>query len=114
MPTQTLQTNTGDVTMPSGDEIYDALMADIEPDLITTNLPHLDEKYAGETPEQKAARMARYEAAYARYDAVFTEWLANLKGVVNDTRHQALVTAEEKDRGDEQATLDKIMQSFTA
>ncbi len=114
MPTQTPITDQAAPLVPSGEDIYDALMADIEMDLITVNLPLLDEKYAGETPGQKAERMARYEAAYKAYDEAFKQWLEKLRAYVAEARRKGLKTAETKDRQQEEAELNKLMQSFSS
>jgi hypothetical protein len=48
--------------------LYDTLMAEIEPELCSWELPALEERYAGETPEEHEDRMSRYELAYAVFD----------------------------------------------
>ena len=55
--------------------LYDAVMAEIEPDLTRAGLETLNEKYKDETPEQKEARAERYAAAYA-------EWKVRLGKIV--------------------------------
>lgn len=44
------------------------LMEQIEPDLTSVRVEALDFVYAGESEEQHAARMARYEKAFALLD----------------------------------------------
>ncbi len=58
----------------SGQEIYDQIMRSIEPELTSTQLPLLPEKYPNETPEEKIARAARYTKAFAEYDKKFQEY----------------------------------------
>jgi hypothetical protein len=41
--------------IPSGIDVYDALMSAIDEDLLTDNIPHLDEKYQGEIPRERGA-----------------------------------------------------------
>ncbi len=53
--------------------LYDELMSRIEPDLVSNQLPLLDQKYAGETEEEHAARMEQYAAAYVVFDACLAE-----------------------------------------
>lgn len=48
--------------------MYNALMADIEPDLVFESIAKLDAKYAGETAEQHASRLLRYEAAFQKVE----------------------------------------------
>jgi hypothetical protein len=44
-------------------ELYNALMKQVEPDLLTDTIDALDFMYAGETEEERAARMDRYAKA---------------------------------------------------
>lgn len=48
--------------------VYDTLMEEIEPDLMTANILKLDETYAGETEAEKMDRMDRYEVAFTILD----------------------------------------------
>lgn len=107
-PTPTDDSGVTAAGLPRGEDIYDALMGRIEPDLLTTNIPHLDEKYAGETTEEKAARYKRYEAAYAAYDAAFQQWIAELHVRAGGYRRDALRSAEQKDRQQEAAALSSL------
>ncbi len=86
------------IQIPGGPEIYDALMGKIDPDLLTVNVSHLDEKYAGETPEQKQTRLQRYRTAYEAYDAAFRAWVDQVQGTMNVFRSGALHAAERQDR----------------
>lgn len=49
-------------------QIYNSLMAEIEPDLVFERIAKLDEKYVGESAEQHAARLQRYEAAFEKLE----------------------------------------------
>lgn len=53
--------------------LYDTLMEKIDPDLTLANIGKLDEKYNGETPEQKKERELRYVASFAIYDECLQE-----------------------------------------
>lgn len=66
MPTQT--TITDGQAAEGSLALYDMLMAEIEPELCSMELPLLEERYAGETPEEHEERMNRYELAYAVFD----------------------------------------------
>ncbi len=48
--------------------LYDAIMAEIEPELTSQMAPTLKERYQRETTAEKAERMARYEQAFALFD----------------------------------------------
>ncbi len=58
--------------------IYDLLMADIEPELVTANMPYLDTAYEGETEDQKEIRLERYRMAFEvfteRYEQLMDIW----------------------------------------
>jgi len=43
---------------------YDSIMGEIEPDLTVNTIGKLDEKYAGETENDRVARLEQYEAAF--------------------------------------------------
>lgn len=61
--------------IPTGEEIYDMIMSKIEVELTTSQLPLLKEKYKDETPEQAAARAARYQKAFEEYDRQYAEYV---------------------------------------
>jgi len=75
MPTQT--SSTGLPTPPTikgGEEVYDMIMGEIEPDLTTANLKKNEKKYTGETKDELQARMERYKAAFIEYKTRFAEY----------------------------------------
>ena len=76
MPADQTQTTTQDIVFPSGTEVYDGLMVDIEPELLSANIPHLDEPYVGESEEDRKKRYDRYTEAFAKYDEAFAKWEA--------------------------------------
>tara|TARA_Y100000310_G_C20363210_1_gene659964 strand:+ start:84 stop:461 length:378 start_codon:yes stop_codon:yes gene_type:complete len=82
--------------MPSGAEVHDALMKSIDEDLLTTNLPSLDEKYADETPEERSARAERYKAALVQYDTAFEAWEKGVDGKVDAYKQSVLSHAKEQ------------------
>jgi len=53
-------------------DLYDMLMYDIEPELMTESLPELDALYAGETPEEHKERMQRYADSLDSFNDRFT------------------------------------------
>lgn len=82
-------------------------MAGIELDLLSTEVDRLDEKYAGESPEQRRARFERYEAAFAEYDRRYAAYMEELNVYAHGCRTRALrgdeSQAEDKDRADERS-----------
>jgi len=101
-------------TIPTAEEIYNGLMRDIEPDLLTDQIPLLDEKYANETEEEKKARMARYTEAYAKYDVEYNTYIADLKEKASEYKKAAFKEAEEKDQKQEQAALAQLESQFSS
>ena len=100
--------------IPEGNELYDLLMAKIESDLTTTQLPHLDEKYKDETPNQAKARSERYEKAFAEYDRQLAEYLAELQAKVRSYQCTARTSMEHDDRAKEKQELSTLEQSMGA
>lgn len=100
--------------IPTGAQVYDALMARIEPELVSANLPTLDVKHAGENALQRAARYARYSKAFAAYDLAFRQWMTELSQAVQLFRRRAIRSAEEKSRGHEHHELTSIESQLEA
>ena len=105
-------TTSGTLQIPSGDELYNMLMAKIEPDLMTDQLPLLDQKYNGETPEQAQARAKRYEVAFAEYDKQLAAYLAALEAKVRQYQSTARKSLEHDDRSKEEQELSGLEQAF--
>lgn len=97
-----------DIQTNTGEDVYNMLMAQIEPELTTDVLPTLDQKYATETPEEKEVRYARYADAYARYDVAYAQWATALRHDVDALRRDALRSTEHEDRNIEANTLSSM------
>ncbi len=112
------QTTTGltalGIQMPAGVDIYDALMGDIELELVSTNLPHLDERYPQETPEARKVRYQRYDKAYAAYEEAFKIWSQDFSQMVAKTKRDILSSAEQQDKQREEEVMAKLDAAFTA
>ncbi|PIQ76450.1 hypothetical protein COU78_06385 [Candidatus Peregrinibacteria bacterium CG10_big_fil_rev_8_21_14_0_10_49_24] len=100
--------------LPSGTEIYDALMSAIEPELLSANLPSLEEKYANETLRQKKEREMRYQKAFAAYDKAYKGWIADLSSAVEAKRRDAYEVAEEETKHKDEALLGDIESQFNS
>jgi hypothetical protein len=94
-------------------EVYDTLMADIEPELMLGVLPTLDARYAGESADEHASRMARYEAAYTKFDTEFKSFMANVGDEVHTARRQALREREEEAKQSDQPLLASLEAAFS-
>ncbi len=80
------------------------MMRDIEPDLTSDMLPTLDAKYAGETAEEHADRMDRYEQAYAIFNNSLQQMSHYMYAYVQQTKGQA--QSERRARESAQASSD--------
>ena len=111
--------DTNPLTQPSadssatGDQIYDAIMAGIEPELMTAELPLLDERYKGETPEQAQARAERYNKAFEEYDRQFADYKAQWNEQFNAYKRDALKSTEQEARQEELVQLQNLEQSIS-
>ena len=100
--------------LPQGEEFYDALMAQIEPDLVSTQLPLLEARYAGETPEQKEARQARYDAAFEEFDRRSAVEMSKLEQDVHAYKVTTMREAEAASRQEEVADMSFLESSILA
>lgn len=102
------------LTSATGQEIYDLLMAGIEPELITSALPYLEEKYKDETPEQAQERAARYEKAFAEYAKQLGDYMAGMKSGLRKVHLGVMSGFESFDRADDEKLLQSLEQSILA
>lgn len=79
--------------VPTGKQVYDALMAKIEPELLADAIPALEEKYKDEAKEARAARYKRYREAFVQYDRTFAAFAAELRKAVDACRAEAEKTS---------------------
>ncbi len=101
-------------SLPSGIDIYDALMATIDPELISVNLSTLQEKYKNESERDRGVRLKRYQAAYAAYDKAYAIWIGTLEQRVDSYRRDVLRLAEEKDRAGETHAMEALDAALAA
>ena len=99
-------------TIPTGKELYDALMSHIEPELTSEGSKGLDVKYTDESAEDKARRMQRYELAFERYEQSYREYMDTLDAQVVRYRREAFSRSELQDRAEEQGILEKFPALF--
>lgn len=73
----------------SKDWLYDTIMGQIEPDLTTPQIDHLDEKYKGETDEQRKQRMEAYDKAFVIFEQVFKQVSEQVEQDVHEQQAKA-------------------------
>lgn len=93
-------------------EIYDSLMAEIEPDLLLASIPLLDIKYAAETPTEHEARMKRYAVAYKKFEEAFLAFKSGVKGSIRTAKKQSLREKEQESAAVDREKLDAISKKF--
>lgn len=87
--------------LPSGDELFDAVMASIEPDLLSENREKTALKILNATPAERTAMAKRYQKAFETYDAqlvlALKEWNQRLHGARRDMMHmiESMTQSEE-------------------
>lgn len=96
--------------VPAAEEIYDMLMAKIEPDLVRNQIPLLGEKYKNETPEEKEQRSRRYTEAFAKFDAALKEYVEKYSEGIHRYKHQAIAYIESRSRQKEESDFDAALE----
>lgn len=99
-------------TIPTGQELFDSIMAHIEPDLTSENLKTLDQKYAGETEDETWTRKQRYELAFERYEQAYSGYVETLQAQANRYRKQSIQKVELEHREKESGFLGTIEQAI--
>ena len=90
------------------EQVYDLLMADIEPDLLLATIPTLEKKYAHETPKEHEIRMERYQLAYKKFDETFKAFSVTINGSVRTIKQNVLRKKEEQAASEEQKIMEDI------
>jgi RPA family protein len=98
--------------VPSGQELFDVIMGNIEPELTSVGAEKAKVTYVAETLEQRKARMQRYELAFERYDQAYEGYMATLHAQVGRYRQASFQNVELKDRSREEGVLDKLSSMF--
>ena len=68
--------------------LFDLLMGQVEPDLVSTEVDTLDARYANETPEDRKLRGERYAEALRIVDAQMSEILGLWKGEIIEEKRK--------------------------
>ncbi|MDD5055070.1 MAG: hypothetical protein PHZ00_02260 [Candidatus Peribacteraceae bacterium] len=116
IPTQD-PTGDDDVTPLTGAALYDSIMVDIEPELLTKNIADLSAVIAKETPEQRNARAVRYASAFIEYEKRFAarkaDWEAGFKKLKSTAMHVMEGVVVEEEQGN-LSSLEASMSSLSA
>lgn len=80
--------------IPSTVELYDLLMREIEPELLSTSIAGLALKYRRETPEQSNERAERYAKAFREYDRRLETYIQTLNASIRKFGKDAAASME--------------------
>lgn len=92
--TQPNTAQTGAMTKEEMQKLFDALMEQIEPELMSTNSHDMDFVYAGETEEEHQVRMQRYEKAFALLEERLKKVIGTWGQELQDYRRTVLKNAK--------------------
>lgn len=88
--------------------LYNEIMRNIEPDLLTTVMPRHAEMYAKETHQKSVERMKRYDSAFAVFDRVAMEYERDLHEDIQTLKRQAQAKARKRETAESKKSLKKI------
>lgn len=94
------------------EDVYNLIMAEIEPELLLENIPVLEETYRGESQQDHEKRMKRYAAAYKKFDAELAVFMTDVDGRVRTAKRQSLKAKEAEARNADEDTLTSIASAF--
>lgn len=100
--------------IPGGEAFYDALMAVIEPELMTAQLPIVESLYAADTPEERVVRKARYDAAFEEFSRRSAEEIARLEQDVHTYCKNGLKEIERANRQEESVEMSALESTILA
>ena len=109
MPTTPIPTATA---LPTGEDIYNAIMGQIEPDLVTTSGVSTDAPKPAESDADFTARMERYRKAFGIYEKCFEAYVANLREESRKSRLATRLATEQKLHDEEEAVAEKLLSDM--
>ncbi len=100
--------------LPTGQEIYDKLMLNIEPELVTKNLNVLDAPYKDESPASRTKRYKKYAKAFAEYRKKYKAWIQNLNRAVQTYKRAVKKAIENVSKHEEDQALRSLEAQMSA
>jgi len=98
--------------IPSGVDLYDQIMTDIEPELVRSALPDLKTKFSEGTNDEKKIRARKYVAAFGEFKTELAKREAELKQGVGDFNKETLKIAERFSTEMESQNMQKLEDIF--
>ncbi len=96
----------------TGREIYDSIMREIEPELLSAALPGLEEKYKGDTPAQAKERAERYIRAMEEYEKRYEQYRHDQEANTRTFKIDAIHFVEQAAAGDEQTKMQSLASAL--
>lgn len=93
-------------------QLYDVVMRDIEPDLLSYNTPKLAEFYKDETAAEHAKRMERYQVAYTQFKSAWGAFLTKVQSQLSKHQQLALQTKEQNNNATEATAVDQAANAI--
>ena len=98
--------------LPNGDQIYDAIMSQIDSDLVSAKVNDSHKKLDKETDKQYAARMERYRKAFALYEKCFNTYISSLRAGNRKSVRLQRATAERRTKALDDAAEEKLLKQI--
>lgn len=99
-------------TLPSPQELYDALMQQIEPDLVSTMLKVSNTQRAGESAAAFAQRTLQYKAAFGEYKQQLQTWVHQVQTIFKQVQQSVRTQKEQAELQDRNAQLQALENLF--
>jgi len=95
-----------------GKQVYDSIMQQIDPELVSSSLPILKEKYKNETAEEKEERKKRYNAAFKKYHEMYSAYSADLDARIHRYHKESMKSIEGISIRQEERKLEELEASM--
>ena len=95
-----------------GKEVYNSIMQQIEPELLSGLLSSLKTKYKSETAEAKEKRRKRYNAAVKKYHGLYTAYISDLDARIHRYQKEAMRSIEDRSHAQEEKQLENLEASI--
>jgi hypothetical protein len=111
-PTQNGQTD--ELKKLEFEDLYDWFMLQVEPELTTLVMPHLDALYAEETPEENTERTGRYAIAFKKVEEKLMNFYSTFGAELTRLRKMCHATSEKDAVSQEAPQLESITSDLEA
>lgn len=87
---------------------YDTLMEQIEPELMTANVPYLELMYKDDTPEQREERLQRYKDAFVLFGECLQDLEDDAKIECSELKKMMIAAAEGEGNEESKDAIEEI------